>query len=116
MDTPTMSVLTTGAVRDRLGHLWAESGDERLHALADAVGKDGLEPHRDMLCTRLMEHFKSTGSGAAYSLLFEIVSRQFLTTISNRLRKHYFLLDPQDVLQEVFFNIYRYPYRFNSSP
>jgi len=114
MDSPTMSTLTTGVVRDRLGHLCHESGDQSLQALADAVSRDGIDPHRDMLCTRLMENYKSTGSGAAYSLLFEIVAKQFLTIISNRLRKHYFLLDPQDVLQEVFFNIYRYPYRFKA--
>ena len=31
-----------------------------------------------------------------------------------RLRRYASKADPRDVLQEVFFNVYRYPHRFNS--
>jgi RNA polymerase sigma-70 factor (ECF subfamily) len=101
-------------VQTRLLAIATESGDDALHKLVCAIARDGLEPHRDHLCTRLMEAFRATGSGSAYSFLFEVAARPFLALITSRLRRQYFLLDPQDVLQEVFFNIYRYPYRFKA--
>jgi RNA polymerase sigma factor (sigma-70 family) len=106
--------LTRSELSARLSDLWRESDDPSLRDLMRDIQREGLELYRDLLCTRLMENYKSTGSGTAYSLLFEITSRAFLGTISSRLRKHSYLLDPNDVLQEVFFNIYRYPYRFKA--
>jgi RNA polymerase sigma factor (sigma-70 family) len=114
MEALTTHVMTRDEVRTRLCAISAESGDEALRQLTGAIERDGLEAHRDHLCTRLMEAFRATGSGTAYSFLFEIAARPFLALITGRLRRQYFLLDPQDVLQEVFFNIYRYPYRFKA--
>jgi RNA polymerase sigma-70 factor (ECF subfamily) len=114
MEAPTTQLMARGEVQSRLRGLWQESGDASLRDLAHAIDHDGVDAHRDRLCTRLMENYRATGSGAAYSLLFEVASRQFLGVISSRLRRQCFLLDAQDVLQEVFFNIYRYPYRFKA--
>jgi len=114
MSVFTCQDLTRTELTARLDDLWHENGDVAIRDLMQSIQRDGLETHRDHLCTRLMENYKSTGSGNAYSLLFEITNKVFLTTISSRVRKHSFLLDPNDVLQEVFFNIYRYPYRFKA--
>ncbi len=78
------------------------------------VAKEVVENFRDRLSTRLMDAYRVSGDPAAFGLLYEVNSRLFLNIISARLRKFYFSLDPQDVLQEVFFNIYRYPHKFNA--
>jgi DNA-directed RNA polymerase specialized sigma24 family protein len=114
MNAPVIHSVNASEVVARLDTLWLESRDDSLRELGRAIGRDGLESHRDLLCTRLMENYKCTSSGDAYSLLFEVSARPFHTIICSRLRRHYYLLDPHDVLQEVFFNIYRYPYRFKA--
>ena len=101
----TCQDLTRNELTARLRDVWRENQDAALHDVAELIEREGLESHRDQLCTRLMDTYKSTGSGDAYSLLFEITHRAFLAAISSRLRKHCYLLDPSDVLQEVFFNI-----------
>lgn len=89
---------------------WAETG-----ILPEWEGQPlDAERLRDLLSTRLMECFRLTGSAMAFGLLYELNRRIFLAAISSRLRKFYFALDPQDVLQEVFFNIYRYPHKFQA--
>ena len=112
----------------RLRSLESECGDALLASLCDAMQEwmeAGVAPEwegqaldaerlRDVLSTRLMECYRVTGSSAAFGLLYELNHRSFLAAISSRLRKFYFALDPQDVLQEVFFNIYRYPHKFQA--
>ncbi len=78
------------------------------------ASREVLENFRDRLSTRLMDAYRVSANPAAFGLLYEVNSRLFLNIISARLRKFYFSLDPQDVLQEVFFNIYRYPHKFNA--
>ncbi len=76
--------------------------------------KGELEAFRDRLSTRLMDAFRVTQDQLAFGLLYEVNYRLFLAVIAARLRKFYFALDAQDVLQEVFFNIYRYPHKFKA--
>jgi len=79
------------------------------------VDRNVIEAFRDKLSTRLMDNYRASASPLAFGLLYETNYRLFLTVISARLRKfYYFPLDPQDVLQEVFFNIYRYPHKFKA--
>ncbi|MBL8695673.1 MAG: sigma-70 family RNA polymerase sigma factor [Planctomycetes bacterium] len=97
----------------------------RLHAIADLVTDARLteacavleerpyEESRDLVNTRLMEVFKDSGSTDAFSLLYELNQQGFLFAIQNRIRSYRGMLDAGDVLQEVFFNIYRYPHKFN---
>jgi RNA polymerase sigma factor (sigma-70 family) len=68
----------------------------------------------DWVSTCLMDAFKGTGDSAAFALLFELNSASFLHAIECNLRRSYHRVDPQDVLQEVFLNIYRYPGRFQA--
>jgi len=71
------------------------------------------ESLRDALSTRLMEHFRLTESRGAFGVLYELNSSHLLAQVASCLRRYGSKADPRDVLQEVFFNIYRYPHRFN---
>jgi RNA polymerase sigma factor (sigma-70 family) len=69
---------------------------------------------RDAVSTRLMECFRTTTSRGCFGLLYELNSAHLLTQVAGCLRRYGSKADPRDVLQEVFFNIYRYPHRFNA--
>jgi RNA polymerase sigma factor (sigma-70 family) len=123
----------------RLAGLYRQTGDETLKELAErfesysaassatsaSSGENGerrepvadrgeLEAFRDRLSTRLMDCYRASQSQEAFSLLYEVNFRLFTNVITARLRRFYFHLDVQDVLQEVFFNIYRYPHKFHA--
>jgi RNA polymerase sigma-70 factor, ECF subfamily len=75
----------------------------------------GPEELRDGLSTRLMEVFRLHRSRAAFGLLYELNRPHLLQQVAGRLRRYQSRSDPQDVLQEVFFNVYRYPHRFDAT-
>ncbi|HJM39652.1 MAG TPA: RNA polymerase sigma factor [Planctomycetota bacterium] len=89
----------------------AEFGAGNLLELAQAyvaspkTGRDGIS-------TVLMGVYKETASKEAFSLLYEINSEDFLRLTYHHLKRSYYFVDAGDVLQEVFFNIYRYPHKF----
>ncbi len=68
---------------------------------------------RDALSTRFMEEFRKTKSRTCFGLLYELNCHHLLIQVASRLRRYSSKADPRDVLQEVFFNVYRYPHRFN---
>src|SRR6185503_12403101 len=68
---------------------------------------------RDALSTRLMECFRTSSGRGCFGLLYELNANHLLTQVASCLRRYGSKADPRDVLQEVFFNIYRYPHRFN---
>lgn len=68
---------------------------------------------RDALSTALMATYRDTASKEAFSLLYELNQEDFLRLIYHHLKRSYYSVDPADVLQEVFFNVYRYPFKFN---
>jgi RNA polymerase sigma factor (sigma-70 family) len=68
---------------------------------------------RDSVSTRLMESFRLQAGRATFGLLYELNCAHLLTQVSSCLRRYGSRTDPRDVLQEVFFNVYRYPHRFN---
>ncbi len=74
-----------------------------------------FEATRDGVSTRLMEVFRLHRSRAAFGLLYELNRQHLLQQVTSRLRRYQSRSDPQDVLQEVFFNVYRYPHRFNAA-
>jgi RNA polymerase sigma factor (sigma-70 family) len=98
---------------------------QKLGLLAEQTGHPGLsearrvftslpyEETRDYVNTRLMEAFKSSGDSSTFSLLYDLNCQGFLTAIQSRIRTYRGIVDACDVLQEVFFNIYRYPHRFD---
>ncbi len=74
----------------------------------------GGEALRDAVSTRLMEGFRSRASKGAFGLLYELNSSHLLVQVAAALRRFSCRSDPRDLLQEVFFNVYRYPHRFSA--
>jgi len=73
------------------------------------------ESVRDAVSTRLMECFRLTQSRGAFGLLYELNGPHLLIQVAGRLRRYSSNVEPGDVLQEVFFNVYRYPHRFDAT-
>jgi len=72
------------------------------------------ESRRDAFSTQLMQAFRLHRSRTAFGLLYELNGAHLLQQVVGRLRRYQSKADAQDVLQEVFVNIYRYPQRFNA--
>jgi RNA polymerase sigma-70 factor (ECF subfamily) len=100
----------------RLTDLAAElPRDEHARCLAIAAELErDVESLRDTISTRLMESFRARNGRATFGLLYELNADHILLQVAARLRRFASRSDPRDVLQEVFFNIYRYPHRFNA--
>ena len=118
--TPEPS-LAPGEVCDqllgRIGDMTEEvSRDERKRIrgiLGDA--RRDAEARRDAVSTRLMECFRLHHGRGCFGLLYELNSHHLLIQVAGRLRRYASHADPRDVLQEVFFNVYRYPHRFDAT-
>ncbi len=108
------------ALASRLLELWERTGDAGLQALASGRSPfAGAEiqteqQFADWTSTCLMDCYKNTGDAAVFALLFELNRGSFLQAIQANLRRTHHHVDAQDVLQEVFLNIYRYPHRFHA--
>ncbi len=91
------------------------AGEEhaRCMALVADLERD-TESLRDALSTRLMESFRTRSGRGTFGLLYELNADHILLQVAGRLRRFASRSDPRDVLQEVFFNVYRYPHRFNA--
>lgn len=101
--------------RLRLPEIVAEVGDKVVRQMTELLDGEGEEEvRRDALSTRLMEAFRQTRGRGCFGLLYELNSQHLLVQVAGRLRRYASKADARDVLQEVFFNIYRYPHRFNS--
>ena len=85
---------------------------QRIEALLEDENRPA-DALRDALSTRFMEEFRQTGSRTCFGLLYELNCHHLLVQVASRLRRYSSKADPRDVLQEVFFNVYRYPHRFN---
>lgn len=102
-------------LRERLRGLAREAGrseTERMLALVDQAERT-IDALRDAVSTRLMEVFRTSSSRGAFGLLYELNNQHLLQHVANCLRRYGSRTDPRDVLQEVFFNVYRYPHRFD---
>jgi RNA polymerase sigma-70 factor (ECF subfamily) len=83
-----------------------------------AIARDdarSAEEKRDALSTRLMEAFRLHQSRSAFGLLYELNRQHLYLHVASRLRRYQSKADANDVLQEVFVNVYRYPHRFDAS-
>ncbi len=105
-----------GRLRERVGELSGELGQETLAAMFAILDDEERSPEsvRDAISTRLMEGFRTLLSKRCFGLLYELNSHHLVAQVASRLRRYTSKADPSDVLQEVFFNVYRYPHRFNS--
>ena len=108
------------ALPARLRELWELTGNHALHELAvhrpprDGAVMQSEQDYLDWVSTSLMDCFKDSGEAAVFALLFELNRASFLHAIQGNLRRTFHHVDPHDVLQEVFLNIYRYPHRFHA--
>lgn len=110
------AALDRATLRERLNALAREAGKTELRRMLEVVndGARSAEAVRDAVSTRLMEVFRAHTSRGAFGLLYELNSQHLLMQVAGCLRRYGSRTDPRDVLQEVFFNVYRYPHRFNS--
>ena len=110
------AALDRAGIRARILALRKElprSESARILAYIDEPDRSA-ESVRDGVSTRLMESFRLHAGRGTFGLLYELNSTHLLTQVANCLRRYGSRTDPRDVLQEVFFNVYRYPHRFNS--
>lgn len=78
-------------------------------------GKERVQDQvRDALSTKIMELFRLHQSRTCFGLLYELNGLHLVQQVGARLRRYQSRADARDVLQEVFFNIHRYPHRFNA--
>jgi RNA polymerase sigma factor (sigma-70 family) len=118
--SPGLSLQSAGGL-ERLGERLREIEEEigqrelaRMEAILAEVDRTS-ESVRDAISTRLMEVFKQDRSRGCFGLLYELNGQHLSLQVASRLRRYASKADPGDVLQEVFFNVYRYPHRFNST-
>jgi RNA polymerase sigma-70 factor (ECF subfamily) len=106
------------ALHGRLLELAARTHDGAVERVARGEPpRDGStmateRERNDWVNTCLMDAFKNTGDAEVFALLFELNRSSFMQAISSRLRRCRTCVDADDVLQESFLNIYRYPHRF----
>lgn len=96
----------------RLAGFAQEAEHEQLLEFSSRLGELNTQ-ERDRLSTELMGSFAKDQSNAAFALLYELNQEGILRLIYHHLRRSFFAVDAHDVLQEVFFNIYRYPGKFD---
>lgn len=84
------------------------------HELLAAVASAGRPCELQALNNALMDAFRVHASVEAYSLLFELNVRPFALIAARVMRLTGCRADPNDVLQEAFLAIYRYPTRFRA--
>jgi RNA polymerase sigma factor (sigma-70 family) len=102
-------------IRPKLEELDGEVGPAlttQLQAILEDL-ESPPEARRDRASTRLMEAFRTHQSRAAFACLYELNAAHLYQQVSARLRRYRCRADALDVLQEVFFNVYRYPHRFD---
>lgn len=120
MPHATIRPETSPELQNRLARLCERTGDEglaRLRACTSPVDGSPIADEQtlhDWLSTCLMDVFKRTGDQEACAILYELNAEGFLHAIRARL-PHYLRIDANDVLQNAFVNILRYPHRFDAS-
>ena len=96
---------------ERLREFGRRSGEEELTQAADRLSNATVK-ERDQLSTELMRVYRDSASNEAFGLLYELNNEGVMRLIFHHLRRSFYAVDAADVLQEVFFNIYRYPFKF----
>ncbi|MEM7199984.1 MAG: RNA polymerase sigma factor [Planctomycetota bacterium] len=119
MDNTKLSPVAQSPGDQRLLALWERTGDAWIGRLAHGqlpreggATRDPGQVRQDWTSTALMRCYKDTGDAQVFALLFELNRDSFMQAVQVKLRRCGANLDPNDVLQEVFLNIYRYPHRF----
>lgn len=98
------------SVLKRLEHICEVTDSAALREIIEAY-KDTEIP-LEIINNHLMAIFRDHNLVEAYSLLYELNHKRFMLVIFNKIKYYCHLLDPKDILQDVFLSIYRYPSRF----
>jgi len=114
---PAHIAIDRSELRRRLADLWERTGFAPITKLLEQRAPNGDplaedQSFSDWLSTVLMDCFKQSGDPAVFALLYDLNKASFAHAIQSQLRRAFHPVDAQDVLQEVFLNIYRYPHRF----
>lgn len=118
MEPTTPTTLAPGELEERLADLWELTADAKLHRLSEGRTPEGHrrpeseQERHDLVSSCLMDCYRNTGEPRVFAMLFDLNQASFLQAIQAKVRRSAGQVDPQDVLQEVFLNIYRYPRRF----
>jgi RNA polymerase sigma-70 factor (ECF subfamily) len=115
-DLAITAAIDVSALREKIEGLHRDAPKREITRMLKVAGDRArsADSIRDAVSTRLMEVFKQRTSRGAFGLLYELNSQHLLAQVAGCLRRYGSKADPRDVLQEVFFNVYRYPHRFNS--
>jgi RNA polymerase sigma factor (sigma-70 family) len=73
------------------------------------------EEQTDSAATALMDHFRRTGSQESFGELFRLTASVLMRRVRRRARFAGDRLDPHELLQDTFVNIFRYPDKFDPS-
>jgi len=73
------------------------------------------QARHNALATAVMDLFRRTASREAFDCLVHLTASQLMNRVRLRLRYLGDQLDPQEMLQDAFINIYRYPDKFDAS-
>lgn len=71
-------------------------------------------PERDALATEVMDLFRRTRCREVFDSLVELTRDQLLARVRSRVRFLGQGIDPHELLQDAYINIYRYPDRFDA--
>lgn len=102
--------LEPAELNGRIQRIARDTEDNKLSDTFQSFRKNELSAAR--LNTCLMDTFRVHRHLEAYSLLYELNYREFLLVILKRIRMVNAQLDANDVLQDVFVSIFRYPHKF----
>lgn len=84
---------------------------ELLSRSGDPIAPDATT---DAVSTRLMDLFRRTGAEGVFDCLVRLTSGQLLQRVRAKARFLGPNIDPQEILQDVIINVYRYPDRFDA--
>lgn len=87
---------------------------ERRGVVLARAEREGPETHADRLGTELMALFRDTQGQRAYEALYALTSTSVLAWIRRMVRTLGCAVDPTELLQDTFVNVYRYSARFRS--
>ena len=107
----SLGLIKTSEARKRLDQIYKMTHEAGLGALLKEI-EDAGELPLDRISNILMAVFRDHRLAEAYSLLYELNYKRFLILIYRKTKCYGHLIDPQDVLQDVFVAIYRYSKRF----
>lgn len=108
-----VSTSATGDALDAAEQLLAQRGCAVRQSSAAGKRSSVACDHKGAVATALMDEFRRSRSTAVFEALVRLSWSSMLQRVRSRLRASRARLDPHEVLQDVFVNVYRYPDRFD---